>query len=247
MRMNMPKGKELLALIRKGNYAHPGEEEAIDLILGHLEPEPRRRILDAGCGRGGTAFYIQRKDFGRVDGMDIDPVSIAYAIETYPELSFYCHDLCNASVMKNVTGLFDLVCMLTSLYAISDKNKALSELRQLAKPGTELVIFDYSTNDINPYKMPEREEGDPWFPVYLPGIDETLKNCGWEVVNIRDITEDFIRWYTDLVDRIKENKEEIIRFGSREWFSFMLAFYSGLLSSFQMKKLGGTLLRAVAR
>jgi len=245
MRMNMPKGKELLALIRKGNYAHPGEEEAIDMILDHLKPDPHRRILDAGCGRGGTAFYIHNKGFGEVTGIDIDPVSISYAISAYPALDFYCHDLCEASALQTVAGMFDFMCMLTSLYAISVKTRALSQLRQLSSEGAELVIFDYATMDEKPYRMPEREEDDPWFPVYLPGIGELLSAAGWELTNIRDITPDFIRWYTDLVNRIEANRAEITRTAGPEWHPFMMGFYSGLLNSMKDERLSGTLLRAV--
>ena len=244
--MNMPKGKELLALIRKGNYAHPGEEEAIDRILNHLKQDPHRRILDAGCGRGGTAFYMHNKGFGEVVGVDIDPVSISYAISAYPDLDFFCHDLCKISALKSITGLFDFICMLTSLYAISDKHKALSELRSLVNPGAELVIFDYATMDEKPYRIPEREESDPWFPVYVPRMEETLDESGWELLNIQDTSSDFIRWYRDLVNRIESNREEIIRIGSEEWFAFMSSFYSGLLNALKTKKLGGTLLKAVA-
>ena len=50
MAMNNATGKRLLALIRDADYAHPGEEEANRLLFAGLVPDPRRRILDAGCG-----------------------------------------------------------------------------------------------------------------------------------------------------------------------------------------------------
>ena len=59
MRMNSPKGKELLAMIRRGDYAHPGEEEAINLVFKHRKPEAGCRILDAGCGREACRRFVQ--------------------------------------------------------------------------------------------------------------------------------------------------------------------------------------------
>ena len=53
--MNSFQGKQALALIRGGDYAHAGEEEAIELTLSSVEKNSATQILDAGCGRGGTA------------------------------------------------------------------------------------------------------------------------------------------------------------------------------------------------
>ncbi len=53
MDMNSPMGKQILALIRDGDYAHAGEEEAIELTLKNVSKDPGRRVLDVGCGRGG--------------------------------------------------------------------------------------------------------------------------------------------------------------------------------------------------
>ena len=52
--MNSPEGKQILALVRKGDFAHPGEE-AIDICFSSLEKDPSREVIDIGCGRGGTA------------------------------------------------------------------------------------------------------------------------------------------------------------------------------------------------
>ena len=47
--MNSYLGKRILALVRDGDYAHAGEEEAIALAMAPLAKDARRRILDAGC------------------------------------------------------------------------------------------------------------------------------------------------------------------------------------------------------
>ena len=50
--MNSSRGKQVLALIRAGDYAHAGEEEAIELTIAAIPKKPDQRTLDAGCGRG---------------------------------------------------------------------------------------------------------------------------------------------------------------------------------------------------
>ncbi|GAB6046625.1 hypothetical protein JCM19379_04480 [Methyloparacoccus murrellii] len=53
--LNSPQGKALLALARDGDYAHPGEAETIRLACAGLARQDSHRLLDVGCGRGGTA------------------------------------------------------------------------------------------------------------------------------------------------------------------------------------------------
>ena len=76
----------ILSVVRNGDYAHPGEEDSIRLAMEDFPLDRRRKILDVGCGRGGTAYYIQSQGWGRVTCFDIDEVSIEYANLTYPTI-----------------------------------------------------------------------------------------------------------------------------------------------------------------
>ena len=57
--MNSLMGKRLLSLIRRFDFAHPGEEEAIRMAFENVPRDDNRLILDVGCGLGGTAFCLQ--------------------------------------------------------------------------------------------------------------------------------------------------------------------------------------------
>jgi SAM-dependent methyltransferase len=87
MRLNSFQGKRLLALARGGDYAHAGETESIDLVWNRLPKTPTQQVLDAGCGRGGTAAYIQRAGWGKVTGIDIEGESIQRGRDVYPEIT----------------------------------------------------------------------------------------------------------------------------------------------------------------
>ena len=92
MRMNSFIGQKILSIIRDGNYAHPGEEEAIELTFRNIPKDKNRSMLDIGCGRGGTAHYLHRHEWGNVVGIDIDSDSIQYAKQQYASLDFF---VCN--------------------------------------------------------------------------------------------------------------------------------------------------------
>ena len=67
MRMNSITGKQILALARGGDYAHPGEEEAIELVMAPVAKRPDQVVLDVGCGCGGTAHYLADHGWGSCD------------------------------------------------------------------------------------------------------------------------------------------------------------------------------------
>jgi len=73
--MNSFAGKRLLALVRGGDYAHAGEEEAIELAFRAVPKAPQKSILDVGCGRGGTIAFLRA-----ADGVKSPRASIARAI-----------------------------------------------------------------------------------------------------------------------------------------------------------------------
>jgi hypothetical protein len=58
MNMNSFEGKRILALIRDGDYAHAGEEEAIECSFRSIPKNLEHWLLDVGCGRGGSADYL---------------------------------------------------------------------------------------------------------------------------------------------------------------------------------------------
>src|SRR5260370_3226386 len=123
MNMNSFEGKRILALIRDGDYAHAGEEEAIERALCSIPKSPHEWILDVGCGRGGSAEYLHRHGWGNLAGIDRDHDSIEYARATYPNCEFHTCDVLD--VPATVGREFDGIYMLNALYAVANQRDAL--------------------------------------------------------------------------------------------------------------------------
>jgi hypothetical protein len=51
----------ILFQLRNGDYAHAGEEEAIDLVIKNISATGS--VLDVGSGFGGTLNYFHSKGF----------------------------------------------------------------------------------------------------------------------------------------------------------------------------------------
>lgn len=140
--MNSPEGKAILANARRGDFAHPGEEEAIQFVAAGLERSGIRRVLDVGCGRGGTAAWFHQHGWGQVVGLDVDQKSIDHARATYPGVEFVTLDVGRLADWR--TDPFDFVCLFNSFYAFPNQLLALRNIRSVCRPGASVCIFDYA-------------------------------------------------------------------------------------------------------
>lgn len=246
MRMNSALGKSLLALVREGDYAHAGEEEAIRLALESVPRDVNRRVLDAGCGRGGTARYVQDMDWGRVSGFDIEAESVKRAQSLHPDITFAACDVLD--VEKHFNEPVDLIYSFNAFYAFPDQPGALCALRSVAKPGARLVIFEYT--DLGGFDQSEfarLDEGAHWRPIVPATFGAMLQQAGWTLESVRTLDEEYERWYATLVARIESKRGAIISLaGDVSAYDHMHRVYQTLLDTVRRKTLGGAVILARA-
>jgi len=245
MNMNSFEGKRILALIRDGDYAHAGEEEAIERSFRSIPKRPGSWMLDVGCGRGGSAEYLRRHGWGRVEGIDRDGDSIEYARANWPEAGFHVCDVLD--LPRTVTRTFDVIYMLNAFYAFAHQRDALAAIRKVAGPRAQLVIFDYSIGaGANEESL--AVNGRTFIPhaIRVPGIAAMLREAGWMPGAIEDLSADYERWYSAFVERILRKRVEIETIGGAEWYGFVLTMYSGLHGAIKRGALGGVLVHARA-
>lgn len=240
MNMNSFEGKQILALVRDGDYAHAGEEEAIERSFRSIPKDSERWMLDVGCGRGGSADYLRRQGGGHVVGIDRDAESIEYARATYPEIGFHVCDVLD--VPRTVTRTFDVIYMLNAFYAFDHQRDALTGLRKVAKSGAQLVIFDYTVG------AKAGDTPNPMMPhaMRLSEIPAMLHETEWEPGAIEDLSADYTRWYAEFVRRIQLKRAEIEKIGGSNWYNFVFSMYSGLHGAIAGGVVGGALVQAHA-
>ena len=246
MSMSSLTGKRILSLIRDGDFAHPGEIEAVDLLLEGLPCDRFRRVLDLGCGLGGTAALIAERGYGQVTGVDADPETIAYARRTYSGLSFVCASA--SDVSRAVEGPFDAIVMFTAFYCFPDQGQALRECRTLAHAGSELRIFDYTTPTWNTGTRnfcARYARGGHWKPLVLDQVDGLLETNGWRATVRRDLGDDFLRWYRELLVKIEAMRDLIIQAADERWYAYAYQRYADLFAAIEQGTIGGAIVHAV--
>lgn len=245
MRMNSALGKSILALVRDGDYAHPGEEEAIRLALDPIPQRAGRRVLDAGCGRGGTARFVQDAGWGRVSGLDIEGDSVRRAQALHPDLSFATCDVLD--VADHFPSGFDLIYAFNAYYAFPNQPGALSALRSVAAPDGRLVIFEYiDRGDFSRSNFMRLDEGMHWRPIRLETFANLLAETGWRQEEVRSLDAEYERWYASLVRRIEAKREAIVALADEEIYRHVLLVYATLLEAIREKSLGGAVVYARA-
>lgn len=242
-RMNSPQGKAILALVRRGDYAHPGEEEAIQGVVTLLPRQGVSRLLDVGCGRGGTADWFRRHGWGQVVAIDIDQESIRYGQQTYPEIEFHACDVDGMSQLS--LPPFDVAYLFNSFYAFSDQQKALGEIRSMCRDGAHVLIFDYT----RPHggDLPVALGSEIGRPVVIETLRSWMSPDKWETASVTDMTGNFVAWYQALVQKIEEKQQPILELAGRDWYDYVLAWYSALRDALVVGALGGAVVHAIVK
>jgi phthiocerol/phenolphthiocerol synthesis type-I polyketide synthase E len=146
----------------------------------------RKRVLDVGCGRGGTLSVIERYFRASIkNGVDLSPAAIAYCRRTCQgrSLRFVEGD---AEALPFATGSHDIVINLESSHSYPDILSFYREVHRVLQP---LGQFLYS---------------DVFSPSTFAAHLETLAGLGFTVEQNRDITANVVRSCLDTASRRSE-------------------------------------------
>jgi SAM-dependent methyltransferase len=111
------------------------------LAVAGLPPDPR--VLDAGCGFGGTVFYWQPRIGGRYEGITLSRVQLAVAQREARRRGIA--DVCRFRVQSYDEPLgsdFDAVVAIESLIHSPNLHRTLSNLVGALRPGGVLLLLD---------------------------------------------------------------------------------------------------------
>lgn len=242
-RMNSPQGKSILALVRGGDYAHPGEENAIAALAKTLQRTGVHRLLDVGCGRGGTADWFHRHGWGTVVGVDIDDESLEYARKRYPQVEFVHLDVVDLKRLDQ--DPFDLAYLFNSFYAFPDQARALHAIRAACRAGARLLIYDYTRPGAA--TAPREQLGlEIGRPVIVEQIGAWMSESGWRPVSTEDWTDRYVASYSHLLQRFESKRAEIIGMAGEDWYQHVTTWYGALRQALATGALGAAALTAVA-
>jgi cyclopropane fatty-acyl-phospholipid synthase-like methyltransferase len=188
---------------------------------------PGDRVLDAGCGVGGAAFWLARERGARVHGITIVPSQafrakrIAASRRLEDRASFSCQDFCGTAFADET---FDVVWARESVCHADDKAAFLTEASRVLRPGGRLVVADFARASHTNAGGDERLLAS-WLRAWaIPSLATAQDLAGWaedaafEKVLVRDVTpamEPSLRRLHRLVKALSPGASLLYRLGVR--------------------------------
>lgn len=213
-------------------YVSVGGEITTRQFTEDLGLEPDKRVLDIGCGIGGSAFYMARKFHVHVHGVDLSTNMVAiaqdYRADMEPEVKhrvqFYVED---ATSMSYPANFYHLVYSRDTILHIKDKEKLFRQLYHTLVPGGRIFITDYCMGD---------QELSDSFKAYVAqraynlhtvaDYGQILSNVGFQNVVAKDMTGMMVDMMELELEKFHQIREKFIEEFSEEDFLYLTQGWS---------------------
>ena len=160
------------------------------------------RVLDAGCGVGGSSIWLASERGAEVVGVNVSPEQVALARRYVSQRGLGEQVTILQRDYKN-TGLpdasFDVVWACESIAHSPDQRDTLAEAYRLLRPGGRLIVRDVYLRR-QPASPEERRLMDVWYDAWvmppLPTAEQFLSyvsGTGFTEIHMQDVTDSGIR------------------------------------------------------
>ncbi len=167
------------------------------------------RVLDIGCGYGGTSIYLAKKYGVSATGITISPVQVQMAKDAAAKEKVDANFLLMDAEEMKFAEPFDLLWSVESISHYHDPRKFFASAARLLKPGGCFALTDWFQKEN--LSAAERkkfiEPIEKGMMVELRGMNEYnefLDASGWQVVHRQDITKQCAKSWDIGVDIIKD-------------------------------------------
>lgn len=170
---------------------------------------PGDRIIDVGCGLGGSARHLASEHGCRVQGVDATREYVEAAMELARmvgldgEVGFQHAD---ALALPYDAASFDGAWTEHVQMNVPDKAAFFGELARVLRPGGRLAFHEILAGGGEPvYPVPWAGAADISFLAEESVLRDALGRAGLEVIEWRDTTDDSLEWARGMAARIREN------------------------------------------
>ncbi|MGB8424175.1 MAG: methyltransferase domain-containing protein [Desulfobacterales bacterium] len=174
------------------------------------------RVLDIGCGLGGSARTLATEFGCHVTGVDLSEEFVDAArvlserVGLAEKVAFRHGDALHLPFDHN---RFDAAFMIHVNMNIADKNRLFAEAARVLKDGAKLVLWEICRiegSDVT-YPMPWAREASFSFLVGLSDMTALIEKAGFDRVHIEDATAEAADWVRARLEPPKKNRPRLPR------------------------------------
>ena len=227
-------------LVYGANFVSPGGKRCADGLIGRLGLKPGSRVLDVGCGLGGSTFLMQQKFGLNVDAIDLSDNMLELAQVRLTEAGLagqvlLHHQNCLDIDVKNA---YDGIYSRDVFLHIKEKEKLFAIFFAALNPSGKLLFTDYCGSEgscSEDFTRYVRQRG--YHLCSVPEYRNLIKEAGFEVVEALDVTNQFITFSEaeletihtlDIDENVRQSLEtdwqrkiDRARTGSQRWGQFL--------------------------
>jgi MPBQ/MSBQ methyltransferase len=137
---------------------------SIDTIPSTIQPDDEIKVLDVGCGVGGTSRYLAKAlgDQAEVTGITLSPNQVKRATELAVEqnVNNAKFTVMNALEMEFEDNSFDVVWACESGEHMPDKEAYINEMMRVLKPGGKFVMATWCQRDDRDVPFDDKDKKD---------------------------------------------------------------------------------------
>jgi len=183
----------------KGTESH--EESLLkmnEVMARHARVSRTDRVLDAGCGIGGSALWLAENIGCSVDGVTIAPFQAAKARAAAEKRTladrarFHCLDYLS---LPFPAASYDVVWGLESVLHAENKKSFIREASRLLKNKGRIVLAEYVLRESPPFNDKEKATIETWLDGWaVPNLltageyRQLLGEAGFSDIKIHDVT-----------------------------------------------------------
>jgi ubiquinone/menaquinone biosynthesis C-methylase UbiE len=199
--------------VNKIDLMHIGGAESTDELIRLAPITAADRVLDAGCGIGGTSRRVANLTGASVTGLDITPEAVDAAIEINKATGMT--DLVNihlgtSTAMPFGEDSFDVVLIQHCAMQVEAKVDLVDECRRVLRSGGRLLFHDWflGTNQPVQFPVPWATDEKTSFLEPLNEMTSRLESTGFDIEPFIDQKMKALGWLGEAVDSIRRSREK---------------------------------------
>ncbi|MDH3669885.1 MAG: methyltransferase domain-containing protein [Gammaproteobacteria bacterium] len=186
-----------------------GREATVELA-NRANLSPGRRVLDVGCGLGGSVRYLATEHKCQATGIDLvaEYIEIATALAERVGLSNVVEfRQANALALPFDAGSLDVAWTEHAQMNISDKAGFYGEIARVLKPGGRLVFHDIFAGDGGEphFPVPWAEKSTISFLEKPASLRAILDKAGLKTSEWEEKSQHSLEWFEAVIEKTKES------------------------------------------